>query len=342
MVHWNRWFSRRQWPLRPHSVPLPHAADVCRNGGACPAKMDPFMTVATETKPETAEAADVQAVEAHLPQPQYHLRIEPSKGWVSLKLRELWEYRELLYFLTWRDIKVRYKQTVLGAAWAIIQPFFTMVVFSLFFGGLAKVPSDDVPYPIFSYTALVPWTFFAYGLQQSSNSLVASANLLKKIYFPRLVIPISSVISGVVDFVLAFIVLLIMMLVYGIFPTVNVIFLPFFVLLAFVTSLGVGMWLSAMNVQFRDVRYTIPFLTQFWMFATPIAYPSSLIENDLLRALYGINPMTGVVEGFRWALLNTDTAPGPIVVVSSAVAVGLLISGMYYFRRMEKTFADVV
>ncbi|NLF79465.1 MAG: ABC transporter permease [Chloroflexi bacterium] len=300
------------------------------------------MTVATESSTETAEAPDVQAVEAHLPQQLYHLRIEPSKGWVSLKLRELWEYRELLYFLTWRDIKVRYKQTVLGAAWAIIQPFFTMVVFSLFFGGLAKVPSDDVPYPIFSYTALVPWTFFAYGLQQSSNSLVTSANLLKKIYFPRLVIPISSVISGVVDFVLAFLVLLIMMLVYGIFPTINVVFLPFFVLLAFVTSLGVGMWLSAMNVQFRDVRYTIPFLTQFWMFATPIAYPSSLIENDLLRALYGINPMTGVVEGFRWALLNTDTAPGPIVIVSSAVAVGLLISGMYYFRRMEKTFADVV
>lgn len=304
--------------------------------------MNPSMTVATESKPETADATDIRTAEAHLPQQHNHLRIEPSKGWVSLKLREVWEYRELLYFLTWRDIKVRYKQTVLGAAWAIIQPFFTMVVFSLFFGGLAKVPSDDVPYPIFSYAALVPWTFFAYGLQQSSNSLVMSANLLKKIYFPRLVIPISSVISGVVDFVLAFVVLLIMMLVYGIFPTVNVVFLPFFLLLAFVTSLGVGMWLSAMNVQFRDVRYTIPFLTQFWMFATPIAYPSSLIENDLLRALYGINPMTGVVEGFRWALLNTDTAPGLIVVVSSAVAVGLLISGMYYFRRMEKTFADVV
>jgi len=300
------------------------------------------MTVVTEAKPETAEATDIQPAEASLLPQHNHLRIEPSKGWVSLKLRELWEYRELLYFLTWRDIKVRYKQTVLGAAWAIIQPFFTMVVFSLFFGGLAKVPSDDVPYPIFSYAALVPWTFFAYGLQQSSNSLVSSANLLKKIYFPRLVIPISSVISGVVDFVLAFVVLLLMMLVYGIFPTISVVFLPFFLLLAFVTSLGVGMWLSAMNVQFRDVRYTIPFLTQFWMFATPIAYPSSLIENDLLRALYGINPMTGVVEGFRWALLNTDTAPGPIVIVSSAVAVGLLVSGMYYFRRMEKTFADVV
>ena len=271
-----------------------------------------------------------------------HLRIEPSKGWVSLKPHELWEYRELLYFLTWRDIKVRYKQTVFGAAWAIIQPFFTMVVFSLFFGNLAKIPSDGIPYPIFSYAALVPWTFFAYGLQQSSNSLVASSNLLKKIYFPRLVIPIASVLSGVVDFVLAFLVLLIMMLTYGIFPTINVIFLPLFLLLSYVTSLGVGMWLSAMNVQFRDVRYTIPFISQFWMFATPIAYPSSLIENDLLRMVYGINPMTGVIEGFRWVLLDTDTAPGPIIIVSSLTAVALLISGAYYFRRMEKTFADVV
>ncbi len=273
---------------------------------------------------------------------RYHLRIEPSRGWVSLKLRELWEYRELLYFLTWRDVKVRYKQTVLGAAWAIIQPLMTMVVFSLFFGNLAKIPSDGIPYPIFSYAALVPWTFFANGMGQSSNSLVGAANLIKKIYFPRLVIPISSVISGVVDFALAFIVLLGMMLAYGIVPTLNVVFLPFLLLLAFVTALGVGMWLSAMNVQFRDVRYIIPFLTQFWMFATPIAYPSSLIENDLLRTLYGLNPMTGVVEGFRWALLDTDTAPGPILIVSTLAAVGLLVSGVYYFRRMEKTFADVV
>jgi len=218
----------------------------------------------------------------------------------------------------------------------------TMVVFSLFFGNLANVPSDGIPYPIFSYAALVPWTFFANGLGQSANSLVGSANLIKKIYFPRLVIPISSVISGAVDFVLAFIVLILMMLAYGIVPTANVIWLPLFLLLAFVTSLGVGLWLSAMNVQFRDVRYTVPFLTQFWMFATPIAYPSSLIENDTLRALYGINPMTGVVEGFRWALLGTDTAPGPIILVSSFAAVSLLISGAFYFRRMEKSFADVV
>ena len=267
--------------------------------------------------------------------------IKPSRGWIALKLNELWEYRELLYFLIWRDIKVRYKQTVLGAAWAIIQPFFTMVVFSLFFGRLAKMPSDGVPYPIFAYAALVPWTFFAYGLSQSSNSLVGNANLIKKVYFPRLVVPLSSVISGAVDFVLAFIVLVGMMLVYGIFPTINIIWLPFLLLLTFVTALGVGLWLSAMNVQFRDVRYTVPFLTQFWLFATPIAYPSSLLSEPW-RTLYGINPMVGVVEGFRWALLGTDTAPGPIIIVSSLVALVLLVGGTFYFRRMEKTFADVV
>jgi len=267
--------------------------------------------------------------------------IRPSRGWISLNLRDLWEYRELLYFLTWRDVKVRYKQTVLGAAWAIIQPFFTMVVFSVFFGKLAKMPSDDIPYPIFSYAALVPWTFFANGLSQSSTSLVASANLIKKVYFPRLVVPISSVISGAVDFVLAFVVLLGMMLYFGIVPTWNMIWLPLLLLLALVTSLGVGLWLTAMNVQFRDVRYAVPFLVQAWMFATPIAYPSSLLDEPW-RTLYGINPMAGVVEGFRWALLGTETAPGPIVLVSALVAVGLLVSGAFYFRRMEKTFADVV
>ncbi len=269
------------------------------------------------------------------------IRIEPSRGWVSLKLRELWEYRELLYFLIWRDIKVRYKQTVLGAAWAIIQPFFTMIVFSLFFGKLAKVPSDGIPYPIFSYAALVPWAFFAQGLNQASDSLVGSSNLIKKIYFPRLAIPLATVLAGIVDFVLAFVVLLLLMLYYNIVPTVNILWLPFFLLLALITSLGTSLWLSTMNVQFRDVRYTVPFITQFWLFATPIAYPSSLLSEPW-RTLYGINPMAGVVEGFRWALLGTDTAPGPIIFVSSAVALILLISGAFYFRRMEKTFADVV
>ena len=269
------------------------------------------------------------------------LRIEPSRGWVSLKLGELWEYRELLYFLTWRDIKVRYKQTVLGAAWAIIQPFFTMVVFSLFFGKLAKVPSDGIPYPIFAYAALVPWNFFAQGLTQSSDSLVGSANLIKKVYFPRLAIPISTVISGSVDFILAFTVLLGMIVYYGMSPSAKVLWLPLLLLLAVTTSLGVGLWLSALNVQFRDVKYTVPFLTQFWMFATPIAYPSSLLREPW-RTVYGLNPMVGVVEGFRWALLGTKTAPGPMILVSALAAVMILVGGAFYFRRMEKTFADVV
>jgi len=276
-----------------------------------------------------------------MPSDSHVIVVKPSKGWISLKLKELWEYRELLYFMVWRDIKVRYKQTVLGVAWAIIQPFFTMVVFSIFFGRLAKVPSDGLPYPIFAYAALVPWTFFANGLNQASNSLVGNANLIRKVYFPRLVVPISSVISGVVDFVLAFAVLLGMMMFFGIFPTLNIIWLPFLLLLTFITSLGTGLWLSALNVQFRDVRYTLPFLTQFWLFATPIAYPSSLLSEPW-RTLYAINPMVGVVEGFRWALLGTDTAPGPIMIVSSLVALALLIGGAYYFRRLEKSFADVV
>lgn len=269
------------------------------------------------------------------------IQIQPSKGWVALKLSELWEYRELLYFLIWRDIKVRYKQTVLGAAWAIIQPFFTMVVFSIVFGKLAKMPSDGIPYPIFSYAALVPWTFFANGLGKASNSLVGSSGLIKKVYFPRLCIPVSSVLSGVVDFILAFIMLILIMFYFGILPTANVIWLPLFLLLALSTSLGVSLWLSAMNVQFRDVQYIIPFLTQLWLFATPIAYPSSLIPEPW-KTLYGINPMAGVVEGFRWALLGTDTAPGAIIIVSTFVSLLLLISGSFFFRRMEKIFADVV
>ena len=269
------------------------------------------------------------------------LRIQPSKGWVSLRLKELWQYRELLYFLIWRDYKVRYKQTALGASWAIIQPFSTMVVFSLFFGKLAKMPSDGIPYPIFSYAALVPWTFFAAGLTQSSNSLVGSSNLITKVYFPRLVIPLATVLSGVVDFLLALAVLVGMMLYYGIMPTRNVSFLVLFVLLALVTSLGAGLWLSSLNVKYRDVRYVVPFITQFWLFATPIAYPSSLLHQPW-RTAYGLNPMVGVVEGFRWALLGTKSSPGPMVLVSSLVALFILISGAFYFRRMEKTFADIV
>jgi len=267
--------------------------------------------------------------------------IKPSRGWVSLGLRELWAYRELLYFLVWRDIKVRYKQTILGAAWAIIQPFFTMVIFSIFFGLLAKIPSDGIPYPIFTYAALVPWTFFANGLRHSSTSLVGNASLISKVYFPRLVIPISTVLSGIVDFLLSFVVLLLMMWYYGTAPTAATAWLPLLLLLALVTALGVGLWLTAMNVQFRDISYVVPFLIQAWMFATPIAYPGSLLSEPW-RTIYGINPMVGVVEGFRWALLGTDTAPGPVIFVSVFVAVVLFVSGLYYFRRMERSFADVV
>ena len=267
---------------------------------------------------------------------------------MSLDLGEVWTYRELFYFFVWRDIKVRYKQTILGAAWAIIVPFMNMVVFSLFFGKLANIPSDGIPYPLWNFAAMVPWQFFANGINSSSSSLVTSSNMIKKIYFPRLILPTTAAFSGIVDFCLAFLVLLLMILGYRIFNiagftphlSLNVIWLPLFLLLAIVTALGVGFWLSAMNVQFRDVRYIVPFLTQIWLFATPIAYPSSIIPEPW-RVIYGLNPMAGVVEGFRWALLNTDSAPGPILVASTITSILLLISGAYYFRRMEKTFADV-
>ncbi|MCP3981374.1 MAG: ABC transporter permease [bacterium] len=270
------------------------------------------------------------------------VRIRPSRGWAALQLGELWEYRELLYFLTWRDIKVRYKQTILGLAWAIIQPLFTMLVFSIFFGRLAKIPSDGLPYPVFAYAALVPWTFFANGLASASNSLVGGGNMLKKVYFPRLAMPISSVLGGVVDFTLAFTLLIGMVFWYGVVPSLAVLLIPLFLLLAFTTCLGVALWLSALNVQFRDIRYVVPFVVQFWMFSTPIAYPSSLIESELWRAVYALNPMVGVVEGFRWAILGADTAPGVMIFVSALVSLAILIGGAFYFKRMERSFADVV
>ncbi len=290
---------------------------------------------------------------------------EPATGWDALNLGELWDYRELLFYFTWRSIKVRYKQTVLGAAWAIIQPFFTMVVFSLFFGNLAQIPSDGVPYPIFSYTALVPWTFFASGMGTAARSLVSGSNMIKKVYFPRMVMPISAVASSLIDFLLAFVVLLLMIAYYSLVPqgsapvwidmlpvgmqwqpsgmmiSWNVVWLPFFLLIAFVTALGISLWLSAMNVQFRDVSYLIPFLTQILLFITPVVYPSSLLSEPW-RTIYGINPMVGVIEGFRWALLGTSTPPGMMVFISFGAAVLLLVSGAFYFRRMEKSFADVV
>jgi len=270
------------------------------------------------------------------------IRIQAEKDCLSSALRELWRYRELLYFLTWRDIKVRYKQTLLGFSWAILQPLIAMLIFSLFFGRLAKMPSDGLPYPLFSFAALVPWTFFSTGVGKASNVLVGSQNLLRKVYFPRLAMPIASILAGVVDFALAFSVLLVMMVWYGIMPTLNVLWLPLLFLLAFCTALGISLWLSAMNVRYRDVRYITPFLVQAWMFMTPVVYPATLIENPLVRAAYALNPMVGVVEGFRWALLGMNTAPGPMIAVSACAALLMLVSGVAYFRRMERDFADVV
>ncbi len=268
-------------------------------------------------------------------------RIEATKRWASLDLRELWEYRELLYFFIWRDVKVRYKQTALGAAWAVIQPLLTMVVFTLFFGRLARIPSDGLPYPIFTYAALVPWTFFAGAVHQASASVVANSGLIRKVYFPRLFVPAAAIFGGLVDFGIAFLVLLGMMAYFGIVPSSAVLWLPLLVGLAVVTALGVGLWLAALNVQFRDVRYVVPFLIQLWLLATPIAYPSSLVP-ERYRGLYGLNPIAGVVEGFRWALLRTDTAPGAMISVSAAVALVLCVGGVVYFRHAEKTMADLV
>jgi lipopolysaccharide transport system permease protein len=272
---------------------------------------------------------------------EHEVVILPPAGWIPVNLREIWEYRELLYFLTWRDIKVRYKQTMIGAAWAIIQPFFMMVVFSLVFGHLAKIPSDGIPYPIFVYCALLPWQLFAHALGESSNSLVANERLITKVYFPRLVIPIAAVCGGLVDFTISFVVLLGLIAYYGVVPGVAIVTLPLFVLLAVLTALAVGLWLSALNVQYRDVRYTLVFLTQFWLFATPVAYPSSLVPAPW-RPLYGLNPMAGVVEGFRWALLGKAEGPGPLLAVSVTVLIVVLIGGAHYFARMEDRFADVV
>ena len=269
------------------------------------------------------------------------LLITPANRWIPLQLDELWEYRELLYFLVWRDVKVRYKQTALGAAWAVMQPLFMMLVFSLFFGFLAKVPSDGIPYPVFTFCALIPWQLFANALSEASNSLIGNQNLITKVYFARLVIPISAVLSGLVDFLIAFVILLGMMLYYGIVPGWSILALPGFILLAVMTALAVGLWLSALNVQYRDVRYTMNFLIQFWLFATPVAYSSSIVPEKW-RPLYGVNPMAGVVEGFRWALLGKSQPPSAMLLVSASVVTILLVGGLYYFRRMEQEFADIV
>jgi lipopolysaccharide transport system permease protein len=268
------------------------------------------------------------------------VRIERHSGWSSLRLREIWEFRELFYFLAWRDVKVRYKQTVLGASWAILQPLLSMLIFTIFFGRLAKMPSDQVPYPVFSYTALLPWIFFSNGLGLASNSLVGSANLLTKVYFPRLIVPASAVISGLVDLAVGLMLMPLLLWYFGIGLQLQSVWIPVFVLVAFCAALGTGLWLSALNVQYRDVRYLVPFLTQFWMFATPVIYPTSLLPSPW-RTLFAVNPMVGVIEGFRWSLLAAPF-PGRVLLVSTCSAAIILVTGLFYFRRVERVFADVV
>lgn len=289
--------------------------------------------------PETVTPLDSEPTVALPPTPVTVIR--PSRGWVSLQLEDIWRYRELLFFLVWRDVKVRYKQTALGAAWAIIQPLFAMIIFTVFFGRLAKVPSDGIPYPLFSYAALLPWSLFAYALTESSNSVVANERLITKVYFPRLVIPLASVLSGLVDFAIAFVIVLGMMAWYHVPPTWAMLTLPLFLVFTLITALAVGLWLSALNVQYRDVRYTLTFIVQLWMFASPVAYSSTLVPARW-RPFFGLNPMAGVIEGFRWALLGKTSGPGTMLSVSMAVVLVILAGGLFYYRRMEKSFADVV
>jgi lipopolysaccharide transport system permease protein len=267
--------------------------------------------------------------------------LKPSSGWRGLGLAEIWSRKELLYFLAWREVKVRYKQTLLGASWALLQPLFTMIIFTLFFGRLAKIPSDGIPYPVFAFTALVPWMFFANGLTLASNSLVNNAQLVTKIYFPRILVPMAAVLGGIVDFLLAFALLIVMVYWYGARLHATILWTPLFLALAFVSSLAAGLWLSALNVEYRDIRHVIPFLVQMWMFATPIAYPSSLLREPW-HTLYAINPMVGVVEGFRWAILGSSTRPDVSLLVSSVIAVIALVTGAFFFRRTEKRFADLI
>jgi lipopolysaccharide transport system permease protein len=268
------------------------------------------------------------------------LIIRPPRKWVPVDLHELWTYRELILSFTIRDIKLRYKQTGLGIVWAVLQPILTMIIFTIFFGGLAKIPSEGIPYPLFVLAALLPWMLFAEGLTRSTTTMVTNANIITKVYFPRLIMPLSCIISPLVDFMISFVILIGMMFYFGFTLTPNIIFLPCFLLLAIATSLGVGLWLSALNIKYRDFQYTVPFLIQIWMFASPVVYASSLVPESL-RVIYGLNPMAGVIEGFRWALLGKEM-PGPMIFVSVAVVAILLVSGMFYFRRMEQYYADIV
>lgn len=267
--------------------------------------------------------------------------IHPGRGLFHLDFGELWQYRELLFILIWRDVKVRYKQTVIGAAWVILQPLMTMVIFTVVFGNFAKIPSDGLPYPVFSYTALLPWTYFSQALGRSGVSLVGSANLITKIYFPRLIIPLAAAVSPAVDFMLSFLILLGLMAWYGITPTWSIFTLPLFLILAFLTALAVGLWFSPMNVRYRDVGYTLPFLSQIWMYASPVVYPVSLVPEQW-RLIYSLNPMAGVIEGFRWALLGKESPDFVVMTVSASVVLVLLLGGVVFFRKMEPTFADVI
>jgi lipopolysaccharide transport system permease protein len=288
-------------------------------------------------KSENKTAPPRMSTDTHRP----FVRRQARLGWVAIDFAELWQYRELLIFYAIRDIKVRYKQTLLGAAWAILQPVMTMVVFSIFFGKLAGVPSDGLPYPVFVFCGLLPWQLFTFALTHSSNSLVQNAHMLTKVYFPRLIIPFASMIVGLIDFAIAFVVLVGIMFYYNIIPGWALITLPLFVALAIAAALSVGLWLSALNVKYRDVRYTIPFLAQIWFFVTPVAYSSSLVPSNW-QAVFAANPMAGVVEGFRWALLGKSAPPGSILIVSSVATAILLAGGLFYFARMEKTFPDII
>src|SRR5712692_7835140 len=269
------------------------------------------------------------------------LEIYPPSGWGFLDVRELWTYRELVYFLAWREVKVRYKQTAIGVAWAVLQPLAMMVIFAVFFGKLAKIPSEGIPYPLFAYAALLPWQLFSRTITESTNSLVADQRLITRVYFPRIIVPLSTTIAAIVDFAISAGLLIALMLIYGVTPGAAVIWLPGFVLLMVVTALGVGFWLSALNVEYRDVAYTIPFLNQFWFFVTPVVYPSSLVPEPW-QVLYGLNPMVGVVEGFRWALLGAGKGPSPMLAVSTLIAVSLFVSGIIWFQRREQSFVDAL
>ena len=295
----------------------------------------------SQTRPHRADIIEYCNTPVPPPDDSLRIRLRPTKGLRWLDLRELWSYRELLYFLTWRDIKVRYKQTAIGVAWAILQPMAMMLAFTLFFGKLVKVPSEGIPYPLFAYTALLPWQLFSRTIAESTSSLITDQRLITRVYFPRLIVPLSTTLAALVDFCIASGLLVVLMLIYGTAPGMTVIWLPVFVLLMLVTALGVGCWLSALNVEYRDVMYLMPFLNQFWLFVTPVVYPSSVVP-EAWRPLYGLNPMAGVVEGFRWAILGIGNPPGAMMAVSSLIAALLFVSGIMWFRWRERTFVDVL